>query len=310
MDFRGFVGQLLKRRVFRAASMYLAAAWILLQLADTLAGDGIIPDDWVQALILATTLGLPLVLIGSWFLEAPWKAGGRMATAGDIFLIAAIATGAGLFARQQWFANTESVDIAVERIEATDLQPATQRVADHLQDRFTELLDAPDDADLRLSGTLARGGDILRLTMRLGDANGALLWSDTFEEAVVDIGDLQLQLIASLADDMASLRKRRAHAESVLRACPYPASADAILALVDDDEPPSLEPYVEANADNGLLYLEQSLRWYEAVGTAPPPEKPILYSMAVDSLDKAAAACPAYGRIEDVRNAYTQLQNL
>ena len=121
MKFRRFAGQLLQRRVFRAASMYLAALWVLLQVADTLAGDGIIPDHWVQLLIFAGTLGLPLVLLGSWFLEAPWKAGGRLGTAGDIFIIAAIAAGAALFAHQQWFANTETVNVEVGRIEATDL---------------------------------------------------------------------------------------------------------------------------------------------------------------------------------------------
>lgn len=310
MSFRRFLGQLLQRRVFRAASMYLAAVWILLQVADTLAGEEIIPDHWVQVLIFAGTLGLPLVLLGSWFLEAPWKAGGRVQTAGDIFIIAAIAAGAVLFARQQWFAGTEAVEIAVGRIEATDLQPVTQHLADHLQVRFEELLGATNNADLLLSGTLARGGDVLRLTMRLGDAHGALLWSETFEEAVVDIGDLQMQFIGSLAREMASLRKRHAHAKSVLNACPYPASADAILAMVADDEAASLEPFVEANTENGLLYLEQSLRWYEAVSAAPPPEKPVLFSMAVDSLDKAAAACPAYERIDDIRAAFSRLQTL
>ena len=290
--------------------MYLAALWVLLQVADTLAGDGIIPDHWVQLLIFAGTLGLPLVLLGSWFLEAPWKAGGRLGTAGDIFIIAAIAAGAVLFARQQWFANTEPVRVEIGRIEATDLQPTTQLLADHLRDRFAELLDANNAADLKLSGTLARGGDVLRLTMRLSDANGALLWSETLEEAIADIGDLQLQMIAALARDVASWRKHHAQAEHVLRACPYPVSADAILALVSDDEPNSLAGFVEANSNNGLLYLEQSLRWYEAVSTGRPHEKPVLFSLAVDSLDKAAAVCPMYGRIDDIRVAYTRLRAL
>jgi hypothetical protein len=308
MDLKRFMGQLTQRRVFRAASMYLAAAWILLQVADTLAGDGIVPEHWVQALILMAAIGLPLVLVGSWFLEAPWKAGGRLATAGDIFIIVAITAGALLFARQQWFANTDAADVAVNRIEATDLQPATQQIADHLQDRFAELLDATDDADLRLSGTLARGGEVLRLTMRLSDASGALLWSETVEEALVDIGALQQRVVGSLARDVTSLQKRFTHTKYVLRACPYPASTDAILAIVSNDAPESLMPHIESNADNGLLFLEQSLRWYRGLDAAPTQERPVLYSLAMDSLDKAATACPDYRRIDDIRVAYTQLQ--
>jgi hypothetical protein len=308
MDLKRFIGQLLQRRVFRAASMYLATVWVLLQVADTLAGDGIIPEHWVQALIVTGAVGLPFVLLGSWFLEAPWKAGGRLGTAGDIFIIVAITAGALLFARQQWFATTDAVDVAVDRIEATDLQSATQHIADHLQDRFAEFLDATDDADLRLSGTLARGGDVLRLTMRLTDTNGALLWSESFEEALVDVGQLQQRVVGSLARDVVSLKQRHTHTKYGLRACPYPASSDAILALVSDDAPESLAPHIESSADNGLLYLEQSLRWYSDIDAAPARERPVLYSLAMDSLAKAAAACPDYRRIDDIRVAYTQLQ--
>lgn len=308
MDLKRFTGQLLQRRVFRAASMYLAAVWVLLQVADTLAGDGIIPEHWVQILILTGAVGLPFVLLGSWYLEAPWKAGGRVGTAGDIFIILAITAGVFLFARQQWFANVEPIDIAVGRIEATDLQPATQQIADHLQGRLAEFLDATDGAELQLSGTLARGGEVLRLTMRLTDTSGALLWSETFEEALVDIGELQQRLVGSLASDVASLQQRHTDAKYVLQACPYPASTDAILALVAADEPESLTPHIESNADNGLLFLEQSLRWYGDIDASPAREKPVLYSLAMDSLDKAAATCPDYHVIDDIRVAYTQLQ--
>ncbi len=157
MNLKAFFGQLVRRRVYRATSMYLATAWLLLQVADTLAGDGTIPEVWVQRLIFAATLGLPLVILGSWFLEAPWKAGGRLGTVGDAFIIIAIIVGVFLFARQQWLANLEPVDIAIGPIEATDLQPTTQQLADHLQDRLAEFLDATDSSDLQSTGTLARG---------------------------------------------------------------------------------------------------------------------------------------------------------
>lgn len=310
MNLRRLAAQLYQRRVYRATSMYVAAAWVLLQVADTLASDGTIPEGWVRVLIFAATLCLPFVVVGSWFLEAPWKSGGRVRLAGDLFIIAAIAAGTLLFARQQWFANVEAVDVAVGQIEATDLRPDTQQVADHLQERFAEFLDASGSSGLEVSGTLARGGDVLRLTMRLDDSTGALLWSETFEEALVDIDELQLRFLDALARKATSLRKRHAYANRALRDCPYPSGSDAILALVADDGPEALAQHIEASMEKGLLYLEQSLRWYDAVADALPRDKPVLFSMALDSLDKAAAVCPHYTKIDAIRVAYTQLQAL
>ena len=36
MNLKAFFGQLVRRRVYRATSMYIATAWLLLQVADTL----------------------------------------------------------------------------------------------------------------------------------------------------------------------------------------------------------------------------------------------------------------------------------
>ena len=304
-----FVRQLGQRRVFRAAAIYVAGIWVVLQVADVLAGDGIVPESWVQGLILLAAIGLPLVLIGSWFLEASWKARSRMATAGDLFIIAAFGVGAALFAWQQWVVGTAEFRVSVGNIEATDLQPATEDLADHLEYRLSELLDADEDADLLLTGTLARGGDVLRLTMTLTDSTGERLWSETYEEALVDIAALQLGFIKALAQEAASLRSRSDEAERLLDACAYPENAAAILALVGDDEPELLATHIKENTANGLLYLEQSLRWYAAVADAPPHQKSVLFALAMRSLDEAQAACPEYPRIDAARIAYNQLES-
>jgi hypothetical protein len=300
--------QLVRRRVFRAAAIYAATVWVVLQAADLFAGEGIISEALVQWLIIAAVVGLPLVLLGSWFIEAPWKARSRVATAGDLFIIGAIAAGALLFARQQWFVSSMYVPITVGQIEATDLQAETQALANHLESRFTELLAAEDDAELRLAATLVRGGDRLRLTARLEDRNGGVLWSESFEQALVDIGDLQFAVVDALAEDMASLRPRREGARRIIEDCPYPGSAVAIVALATADDPEALAAHIDANADSGLLLLEQSQGWFAAMQAAPPPEKPVLYALAVQSLDGAAMACPGYARVEELRVAYTRLE--
>lgn len=308
MQLRGLIGQLARRRVFRAAVIYAATVWVVLQAADVFAGEGIIPEGLVQWLIVASVAGLPLVLLGSWFIEAPWKAGSKVATLGDLFIIAAIAVGAGLFAWQQWFVSSQHIPIVIAQIEATDLQAETQALATHLESRFAELFAAEDAADLRFAGTLVRGGDRLRLTARLEGPDGDVLWSESFERALADIGSLQLHVVDSLAGEMASIRPRVDEAAKILQACPYPANADAIVALVVAKEPAELAEHIDTNVDNGLLFQQQSLLWYEAMNAAPTPERPVLFALAMQSLDSAAARCPGYARIEELRVRYTRIE--
>ena len=53
-----FLTELRKRRVIRAALIYVALLWIALQAADLLAGAGMIPEQLVRWLILLGVIGL------------------------------------------------------------------------------------------------------------------------------------------------------------------------------------------------------------------------------------------------------------
>jgi len=305
MRLRDLIRQLSKRRVFRAAVIYAAFGWVALQAADLFAGEDIIPEQWVRWLILLAAIGFPLIVICSWFLEGQWKERGRVATAGDLFVIVALTAGAGMFAWQQWFSTTTQMTIAIGEIEATDLQTETQFIADHLEERFSLLLEAESDADVRLEGTLSRGGDALRLTVRIVDPKGEVLWSQTFEQALVDQAELQSEVFRSLAAELPGLESRRERAFWLINACAYPADANAIIAIADNREPELLAVHIEENADNGLLFLQQSLGWFAARQTAPPPRRPVLHALAVQSLDQAEAACPDFPLIDEFRLAYT-----
>ena len=306
MRITELIEQLKTRRVIRAAIIYAAFVWALLQAADLFAGEDIIPEQWVRWLILLAAVGFPLVLIGSWFLEGPWKQRGRMAAAGDLFVIVAITAGAGMFAWQQWFSTTAPTTIAIGEIEATDMQTQTQFLADHLEERFALLLQAEPDAELQLEGTLSRGGDALRMTLRVIDTTGDLRWSQTFEQALVDQGELQSEVVRSLVAAVAGLEAREDRALRLVASCRYPADAEAVIAIAEQHEPELFAVYIEKNADNGLLLLQQSLGWFAASQAAPPPRRPVLHALAVQSLDQAAAACPDFPLIDELRVAYTQ----
>ena len=136
MPVKDFYAQLKDRRVIRTAIIYVALLWAILQVADLLADAGIISGSLVRWIILLGVVGFPLTLLGSWFLESPWKKRRWTSNAGDLLLIVAIGVAAILFARQQWFQSTTRPSIAFLKIEATDTRDDTQDFSIHLAGRF------------------------------------------------------------------------------------------------------------------------------------------------------------------------------
>jgi len=61
-----FIRELKRRRVLHTASLYVVGAWIALQAVEVLSEAGL-PPGTMRQLLLALSLGLPLVLILGWF---------------------------------------------------------------------------------------------------------------------------------------------------------------------------------------------------------------------------------------------------
>ena len=64
-----FLAELKRRNVFRMAALYLVAGWVLLQVADVLAGVLGLPDWTMRLVAFLLLLGFPLALIFSWVYE-------------------------------------------------------------------------------------------------------------------------------------------------------------------------------------------------------------------------------------------------
>ena len=140
MRLRELYEQLKKRRVIRAAIIYLALLWVTLQAADVFAGAGILGEQAVRWLIVGGVIGFALVVTGSWFLESPWRERRLIAVAGDVVVILAVAIATLLFAWQQWFVYFTRPTVAVLHIEATDTSSETEDLADHFSRRFRLML--------------------------------------------------------------------------------------------------------------------------------------------------------------------------
>ena len=62
----GFFRELKRRRVLHTAALYVAGAWIALQVVEVLAGAGLPPAS-MRLLLVALSGGFPVVLVVGWY---------------------------------------------------------------------------------------------------------------------------------------------------------------------------------------------------------------------------------------------------
>ncbi len=69
MDWRSFLGELRRRRVLRAATLYAIGAWGVLQFADLAMPAWGIPDGALRSVFAALLLGFPVALVFGWHFD-------------------------------------------------------------------------------------------------------------------------------------------------------------------------------------------------------------------------------------------------
>jgi len=108
--------ELKRRNVFRMAALYVAAAWVIMQVAEVMAGLVALPEWAGPALLVLLAMGFPICLVLSWFYEitpegilpdevAAEHGGAARATsrALDFVVIAVLAAAVLLFAYDKWW---------------------------------------------------------------------------------------------------------------------------------------------------------------------------------------------------------------
>lgn len=63
------IAELKRRNVFRVALFYIVAAWVIIQVAETLLPVFDVPDAAIRVIVLILALGFPLALVFSWVFE-------------------------------------------------------------------------------------------------------------------------------------------------------------------------------------------------------------------------------------------------
>ena len=77
----GFFAELRRRNVFRVATIYAVAAWLLIQIADATFEPLGVPEPAHRILILVAALGFPIALVLGWLFD--WTAEGLVRTPDD-----------------------------------------------------------------------------------------------------------------------------------------------------------------------------------------------------------------------------------
>ena len=65
----GLFTELKRRNVFRVALFYIVAAWVVIQVAETLLPVFDVPDTAIRIIVLILALGFPLAVVFSWVFE-------------------------------------------------------------------------------------------------------------------------------------------------------------------------------------------------------------------------------------------------
>lgn len=329
MNQGSFLAQLRDRRVIRAAIIYVALTWIVLQVADLLASAGIIPATYVRFLIVIAIAGFPLTVIVSWFVDSPWRNKKWLAVLGDITVILAISAAALLFAWQQWFTSFSRPVVAVLTIEATDTHESTRDLAQHFAGRFRAVLalrpemhvmelsssqhaslanralaDKVDalGVDYLLTGTLAQGSSGLRLSLQLYDASASLRWSNTFEDRLTDLLQLRNLALEELHAQLPLPEGIFAGSSRERMSCPYPNDEQVILAVARRN----VEALATAEA-NGMVKLVLAKLALEEVADLPLPRQSVAQQIAMQILADVEALCPGLPDTDLLRLRHTRI---
>lgn len=329
----GLYEQLKNRRVIRAALVYVAFFWLLIQVGDLLVEAEVLNQESVRWLILAGLVGFPIVLILSWFLEGSWHDRRWPAILGDVAIILAVAAAAFVLAWQHWFSSFTRPIVAVIRIEATDTRKDTADLAHHLAARFRLLLAARPEirvieldsslreslgdlpveqkaaalnADLLLGGTINQGDSHTRLNLQLFSADGDLIWSERYRDRFIDQSQLQNRVLGDIWPYLPIPDEALDDVQTLVKRCKYPADRESILTIArlgrsgpgDPVELTStLTPLIERSSNNGLLHLARANIYFRLLSAAPPARKPVLQRLAMQDLDQADQRCPGYPEI-------------
>lgn len=238
-----FWQELKQRRVMKAVASYVVAAWVLVQVADTLFPAYDVPDWGMRLLILVLALGLPIAIVAAWALQRTpdglrWDVRSR---AGSLRIAALAATVASV-ALVWYFLGKPAIEVQVENAERSiAVMPFTNLSRDRDNTYFSDGLaettldmltqvkglkviardssfafrggeSTPAEIGRKLGaahlleGSVQQAGNLLRVTAHLVRVrDGIRLWSRKFDRSRDDIFSIQDEIALEVVRAMKTL---------------------------------------------------------------------------------------------------------
>jgi TolB-like protein/Flp pilus assembly protein TadD len=238
----GFLGELKKRKVIRAAVAYVVVAWAIMEGGELIFDALGLPKWSVTLLVILAILGFPLALVLAWAYELtpdglqrdlpnddsasqPPQAPTAVAPAvdeGDMSIAVLPFDDMSERKDQAYFCEgiAEEILNALGKIE--DLHVASRMSSFHIGARSTDIQEVGRKLNVRavLEGSVRKSGDRMRITAQLvNTADGYHLWSKRYDFSLEDVFKIQEEIAASIAETL-SLDMKRGPADPGVKVSP------------------------------------------------------------------------------------------
>lgn len=252
----GIWQELQRRHVVRAAVAHVVLFWLLAQVADVVFPYiGIIENPARWAVIAGVAL-FPVTLVVAWFFEHPWHQGrgGRLMLDGLLIALVSVAAAAWVWRNlpehllnrtsivvlpfqnldSNLLGNTVSRALTFEinsllmRSRAMDVVGYETANSELLEGLSLPAVAAELDVLHILTGTVQVAGEVMRVSARLEDDAGNILWQENLSGELAELFSLQEEIAANVAgrlgtgDDTVSIEALAA------QRCDMPLEPDAL----------------------------------------------------------------------------------
>jgi TolB-like protein/Flp pilus assembly protein TadD len=238
----GFLGELKKRKVIRAAVAYVVVAWAVMEGGELIFDALGLPKWSVTLLVVLAILGFPLALVLAWAYEltpeglqrdsadagvephAQQPPRSETAAQAESGMSIAVLPFDDMSERkdQAYFCEgiAEEILNALGKIE--DLRVASRMSSFHIGAHSTDIQDVGRKLNVRavLEGSVRKSGDHMRITAQLvNTADGYHLWSKRYDFSLEDVFKIQEEIAASIAETL-SLDMRRSPTDAERKVSP------------------------------------------------------------------------------------------
>jgi len=238
----GFLGELKKRKVIRAAVAYVVVAWAIMEGGELIFDALGLPKWSVTLLVILAILGFPLVLVLAWAYELtpdglqrdrpdadsaphppePSRPVDAVPVDGSMSIAVLPFDDMSERKDQAYFCEgiAEEILNALGKIEG--LHVASRMSSFHIGARSTDIQEVGRKLNVRavLEGSVRKSGDRMRITAQLvNTADGYHLWSKRYDFSLEDVFKIQEEIAASIAETL-SLDMRPSPTEAGLKVSP------------------------------------------------------------------------------------------